>query len=123
MIFIQSTDERLFVFLTEKDIQTMRQGRTTFVDEHQLGAARFKGVIMGYANTDSDALGMLKAAGHKVDVETLTVDGKKGVVPEPKAGEGRCEGCDGIMGAGLLLGGRCIVCWSREAKKYRAMFS
>jgi hypothetical protein len=110
MIFVIGKNEpALFVMLSEEDVQKMRQGNTTFVDQRQLKGARFDRVILSLHKTNQEALEILRQAGHHVP---QLKD------PEPVAGEARCNGgCNGLIKTVLMYEGCCITCWATRAKK------
>ena len=103
----------LFVFFTEQDVITMRQGRTLFVDQRQLKGGKFTQIITALVKTDADAVAMLK----KANLTHARVDLTP---PEPAAGQAKCKGCGGLVAAETLFEETCIVCWATEAKRHRA---
>lgn len=112
MIFVLAKDQPvLFVMLTEADAQSMREGRTQFVDNRQLGNKTFNRVIISLHKNKQEILASLRQAGHYVDENLFT-----SVMPE-EATEGRCEACDGCIAKYLLFEGKCTVCWATLAKK------
>lgn len=111
MIFVVAANEpAVFLMLAEKDVASMREGRTVFVDGRATGGVVFNKVLVSLHPTDQDALHMLHTAGHVVP-ELAT--------HEPVAKEVRCAGCQGLNSVGSLFEGRCIVCWATEAKRLR----
>lgn len=114
MIFMLAANEpALMVFMTEKDLQNIRGGRTVFVDQRQIRGHSFKKVVIAYAKTDQAALDMIqKHAGTAIDPASI-------VSPEPTAKEGRCSGCNGCIAEALLFEGKCNICWAEEAKSLR----
>jgi hypothetical protein len=109
MIFALAANEpTMFLFLSDRDIAEMAQGRTKFVDGRQIGKSSFTKVIVCTSRTDEEAVALVKK---------YSVGARFCPAPEPQAGESRCAGCKGIMAAHLLLDGKCIVCWRQAARK------
>jgi hypothetical protein len=114
MIFVLAKNEpALFVLLNEQDVAGMRQGSTRFVDERQLKGETFSKVILGLFPSDVAALDAIRKAGNTVTDDML-------VRPEPKAAEGVCDECGGMMPHALLNHGRCICCWRNMAVRLQA---
>lgn len=105
--------DTLFVFFTEQDVITMRQGRTLFVDQRQLQGKKFTQIITALVKTNDDAVAMLK----KANLQGATVDLTP---PAPNPGQAKCKGCGGLVAAETLFEDTCIVCWATEAKRSRA---
>ncbi len=117
MIFIEAKHEpTMFLFLCEKDMDTLRTGRTLFVDETAGGLKLFSKVILGYGKTQEENLAMLRQ--HSPGFAAAEARQQGMVEPHPKEdrNEAECQGCRGIMAAHLLLEGRCISCWREEAR-------
>jgi hypothetical protein len=113
MIFLVAANEpTLFVMLSEQDVASMRQGRTTFVDKRALGKYTFDRVVLSLSKTDNDSIALLNKAGHKVDVE-------KAAVHSTDPGESVCKGCAGLIKTESMFEDKCIVCWAAEAKNKR----
>lgn len=111
MIFVKSTvGGALFVMLTEKDIVTLRQGHTLFVDQRQLQGATFEQAILSLHKSNEEAVALLKTAGG--DISKLTH-------AEPKANQLVCPGCQGVIDTVTMFEGQCIVCWASQAKKLK----
>jgi hypothetical protein len=117
MIYAMATDGTLLVMLNEKDVSTMRQGNTTFVDERSLKGASFTRIVLSLHKTDQSALEMLKSVN-----PTAKKALEKGMVPEPEPniGETRCIKCRGVMAIETLFEGKCICCWAAQAKQIEA---
>lgn len=113
MIFVQALHEAgLFLMLTEQDVNNMRGGRTVFADLVNHGAAAPVGkIVLSLHPSNEAALDTVRKAGYKV---AGTLD-----EPSPEAGQGRCQGCRGIMAEALLLAGKCVACWRESAEHYR----
>lgn len=109
MIFVLSTDGALVVMLAEKDVFSMRQGRTQFVDQRQLKGATFDRVILSLHRDDQAALEVIRRAGHGDKLGDLAP-------PQPTPEEARCKQCAMIVQPYMIHEGMCIVCWSSEAK-------
>jgi hypothetical protein len=111
MIFALAKDEpTLFVFLSERDVTDMRSGKTKFVDEGHLMNRPFKKVVFCVNKSDQASYDMLKEAGCiQPDTEVS--------LRKTKTGEKICGGCKGVMSAGALFEGMCIVCWRERARK------
>lgn len=109
MIFVMAANEpTVFLMLAESDVKTMREGRTTFVDQRQLQGHTFNRVVLSLHRSDTEALETIRQAGHRV--EQLAV-------PEPGPKERRCTGgCNGIVATKLLFEDRCAPCWAQLAK-------
>lgn len=113
MIFVTAKDDRtVFIMLTEQDVNTMRSGRTVFVDERGTKGAKFSRVILSVHKNKEEAIDLIRKSGNKVDGDTL-------IGPDPKEAEGKCSGCEGIMPQALLLNGKCIACWKESSDHYR----
>lgn len=112
MIFILDKQKPpgLILMLSEADVANMRAGRTTFVDQRQLSGAKFHRVVLSLHPSDTAALEMIRAAGHRVD---------QLAVPEPGPAESRCVGCEGCIATASMFEGKCIVCWATEAKRLK----
>ncbi len=114
MIFVTAASKlAMFLMLTDKDIQTLREGRTLFVDERATKAFRFTEVILSLHANHEAALTCLRQAGYD------PADADKLVVHERLPHERQCAGCQGLMDAAMLFEGRCTVCWATEAKQLR----
>ena len=110
MIFVQAAKEpTMILMLAEKDVQSMRQGRTLFVDERQTCGTRFNKVVLSLAKTDQESLALIRQAGYDTS--------KLGPQAEPTLGEARCNECQGCIAAALMFEGKCTVCWATLAKK------
>lgn len=115
MIFVAARNEpAIFLMLAEKDLATMRPGRTLFVDDRQTGGMKFTKVIISLHASNEAALEALRQAGHG---EALSKAGHI-VSPLPREGEAQCDECLGIMPAYQLNHGRCIVCWRNLAIRH-----
>ena len=109
MIFVAGKDGSMFLMLSEKDIEIMRQGNTKFVDERQTGGVPFNRVVLSLHKNDEEAVGILKKAGHYVpDQQDM-----RGA--EPHKHESRCKGCNGITETVSMLDDICIICWRKMA--------
>jgi hypothetical protein len=109
MIFVTGKDGSMFLMLSEKDIEIMRQGNTKFVDERQTGGIPFNRVVLSLHKTDEEAVAILKQAGHYVpNREDMRA-------ASPRKNESLCKGCNGIIDNGSLMDGICIVCWRKMA--------
>jgi hypothetical protein len=110
VIFVKAaTEPTMFLMLAEKDIQSIREGRTIFVGPQQTGEESFTKVILSLHKTNDAALEVLRQAGH--DTSKLAPEAT------PAAGEGRCDECKGCIATPLLFEGKCTVCWATLAKK------
>ncbi len=113
MIFAAAEKEpAMFLFLSEKDIQDMREGRTKFVDERATKGFAFQKVILAVVKTDQDAIALLQ--GHAAP-EVMANPG----LTEKQAGEEQCPRCGAILQKGSLFECLCVVCWATEAKRLR----
>lgn len=111
MIFALAQKEpTIFLMLSHKDIQTMREGRTVFVDDRQLGGGTFNRVLVCVNKTDKDSIKMIQKHGQ-------LPQGTSFDSVQPKANEEKCSGCDGCIAPELLFEGKCMVCWATLAKK------
>ncbi len=114
MIFVTAANKpAMFLMLTPQDLQTLREGRTLFVDERATKGFQFTHVILSLHASESEALACLKQAGYD------PADAGKLVVHERQPQEGQCASCQGLMDAAMLFEGRCTVCWATEAKQLR----
>ena len=106
MLFIAAKNEpAIIMLLFEKDIKTIKEGRTIFVDERVTKGATFKEVVFGYAQDENAAKALIEQSGY--DLVTM----------KQKAHEVQCQGCNGFMTAEQLLDGKCIVCWRQKVKE------
>ncbi len=113
MVFVTARDHpTIFLMLSEKDIQTMREGRTVFVDERVTKDSSFKAVIVSVSPTDEHSLQLIRSSGN------LT-PGLSNM--QPKEDEVTCSDCKGIMFAHSLFEGKCMICWATLAKHLLAM--
>ncbi len=112
MIFVMGTQGEMHLMLSEQDVNNMRGGRTTFVDQRQLGGGTFNKVVLSLHKTNDAALELLKSLGK------LGAD-QEIVVPDVGPGEERCEGCDGLISKATMSKGKCLSCWVEAAESYR----
>jgi hypothetical protein len=111
MIFMTGKEGgNIMLLLSEKDIQSMREGRTLFVDERQTQGLLFKSVTLGLSPTDQHSLELIRQSGKRVAQLPN---------PEPGPQEVRCSTCPAILSVGQLFEERCMVCWATEAKERR----
>ncbi len=113
MIFALGTNTppSLVVMLSESDVaDKLRPGNTLYVDPTLLKGNLFGEVILSMHKTDQDAIDLLQG-------KFPEVKGMKPQTREPRTHEARCSGpCKGVMPFAQLFEGKCIVCWSRQAK-------
>ncbi len=113
MIFVAASNEpTIFLMLSDKDVKTMREGRTVFVDQRATKGATFEKVVLSLSKTDQDSMDMLRRAGHDVSKMPFASHERKDV-------EGQCAGCKGLMSETLLFETKCMICWATEAKNLR----
>ena len=110
MIFVQALDGTMFLMLSEKDVQGLRQGQTRFVDGRQLGQETFSRVIVSLNKTDTESLELIRQAGHHVPQLK---------VADPAPNETPCIGCGGLIETCQLFQYKCITCLAFEVKKLR----
>lgn len=110
MLFVFGADGTLMVMLTEQDVQTMRPGRTLFVDQRQLQGNRFDRFVLSLHRSTEAIHDDIRRAGHgdKLDSPAFAT-------PEAKPEEGQCDSCGGLMPKYMIDHGRCIVCWRNMA--------
>lgn len=109
MIFATALDKpAMFLMLTAEDVQTLREGRTLFVDERATKGHLFNHVILSLHKTQDEALRLLKTGQNEYQALTRH---------EPRDAESVCSCCAGIMLASSLFEDCCIVCWAMRAKK------
>jgi hypothetical protein len=111
MIFFHN-DGLIVLMLAEQDVNNMRSGRTTFVDDRQLKGKTFNKIVLSLHKTNEQALELIKKAGHNID---------NPITPMPTKTEAICKGCNGIMAVESLYKELCIICWSEEAKHYKEL--
>lgn len=108
MIFLVAKNEpTMFIMLTEADVQSMREGRTQFVDQRMTKGNKFNKVILSVHPTHEDIAKIIHQAGHTIPQLTP---------PEPAPNQSVCIGCKGLIDTHTLFEGKCIVCWATEAK-------
>lgn len=108
MVFVFGEDGTLMVMLCEKDIRSIREKHTLFVDQRQLKGKKFTRVVLSLEKTDQDNLELIRQAGHRVD---------QLVCPEPAPAESVCMGCHGLIVTASMLEGKCIACWRQQVKE------
>jgi hypothetical protein len=120
LFLIASNEPTAILMLSEKDVRTMRTGRTVFADSKQLHGPMVSKIVLSLHPTDQHAIDVMRKAGHKVpeyppgmSPQTLPVEGQQLI-------EGQCGGCAGIMPAWNIHDGMCIVCWCDKAKRLEA---
>lgn len=103
MIFVKTLQEdTMFLFLSETDLQHLRQGHTRFVNEEMLENHKFGHIILAYGKTDAETVKMLESKIGR---------------PVPDLTKGTCLGCNGVIEESSLFEGQCIVCWATQAKR------
>jgi hypothetical protein len=108
MVFVFGEDGTLVVMLSEKDVRTLRDKHTVFVDQRQLKGGKFSRVVLSLEKTDQDSLKVIQQAGHRVDQLAS---------PEPAPAESVCTGCHGLIATASMLDGKCIACWRAQVKE------
>lgn len=115
MMYILAQDQIMMILLTEQDVQSMRPGRTVFLDLAQSSAKRFtvQKVVLSLHKNAAAIQDIIKQAGQG----HLLQDRLLGQPPKPDDTETTCAGCGGINKTFNLLNGQCIVCWHKAATK------
>jgi hypothetical protein len=109
MIFVLAKNEpKIFLMLSEKDVQNLRNGHTINVDERQLKSSMFNGVILCLNRTDDDSLDLIRRAGHATGPLATQ---------QPYPHQMVCKDCKGNIDTVLLVEDRCFACWVVMAKK------
>lgn len=117
MIFASALERpTVFVMLCEKDIQTMRSGRTLYLGP-QLPDGTFVGqfdqVVLSYEGTDEKSLKVLEQArkSRAMAKGELAATG-------PMSGQEFCPVCNASTDPAHIREGRCYACWVDLGKKY-----
>lgn len=109
MIYYIPTNEpkTLFAFVTDRDIDNLRLGKTLFIDRRGLQSYTFDRIVLGHSQTDKSAQAMIeKFAGKALEnVQTH----------EPNPLEAKCERCKAVIAEWQLDGGQCMACWRQRA--------
>ncbi len=108
MVFVFADDGTLCVMLCDKDLRTLRDKHTLFIDQRQLKGGKFNRIVLSLEKTDQDSLELIRQAGHRVDQLAY---------PEPAPAESACLGCFGLIATASMLDGKCIACWRAQVKE------
>ena len=111
MIFAAAaTEPTMFLFLSEEDVQSIKEGRTKFVDQRATKGFRFDKVIVAYCRTNAEAIALIErgqAAFQNIQEH------------RPEANEKPCNFCQSLIPEPQMFEGRCIVCWATLAKHHQ----
>jgi hypothetical protein len=111
MIFAAMKDGRtVLLMLSELDFNKIRDGQTLFIDERHIRDMTVNRVILGYGKTDDESEAIIRRYGRTDGTEVPFVNDVK-----PNAGEVRCTDCKALMPPYLVLEGKCIFCWHKQA--------
>ena len=103
----------MFIMLTKQDVQTMRPGRTVFLDLAQQSIKAFKveKVVLSLHKDAAAIHDTIRQAGHGHKLQEVAP------APHAESDETACASCGGINKTWMLLHGKCIVCWHKAATK------